>query len=243
MSEFNTTEYVNEASGLRSYITGVFVKMGLALTITALISFGGYFCIAHYTENAFYNAIANVLVYGMLVAIIAQLVVCVVLSRKITTLKTSTATALFYGYAALTGITFSALPLNFGFDTFFMAFAFAAVLFFCCAIIGHTTNVDLSKFGGLMIGGLIALVITSIVSMFIPALRDGLLISYVGVILFLFLTAWDMQKIKGYYYGTQGGYGTVGANLAIFGAFQLYLDFINIFLYVLRILGSRSSRK
>ena len=97
MSEFNTTEYVNEASGLKSYITGVFVKMGLALTITALVAFGGYFCLAHYAENAVFNAIANVLVYGMLVAIIAQLVVCVVLSRKITTMQTSTATALFYG--------------------------------------------------------------------------------------------------------------------------------------------------
>ena len=121
-----------------------------------------------------------------------------------------------------------------------MAFAFAAVLFFCCAIIGHTTNVDLSKFGGLMIGGLIALVITSIVSMFIPALRDGLLISYVGVILFLFLTAWDMQKIKGFYYGVEEG--RLKNNLAIYGAFELYLDFLNMFLYLLRILG-RGSKK
>lgn len=243
MSEFNTTEVVNEASGLKSYITGVFVKMGIALALTAAVAFGGYYSLVHANESAFFSAVATFLTVGMFISFIAQLVVCVVLSSKITTLQTSTATALFYGYAALTGITFSALPLAFGFDTFFMAFAFAAVLFFSCAVIGYTTSVDLSKFSGLMVGGLIALVITTIVSMFIPALRNSLLISYIGVILFLALTAWDMQKIKGYYYGTQGGYGTVGANLAIFGAFQLYLDFINILLYVLRILGSRSSRK
>ena len=87
------------------------------------------------------------------------------------------------------------------------------------------------------------MVIATIASMFIPALRESLFISYIGVILFLFLTAWDMQKIKSYYYGTQGGVGQMGGNLAVYGAFQLYLDFINLFMQILRILGSRSRSK
>jgi FtsH-binding integral membrane protein len=116
-------------------------------------------------------------------------------------------------------------------------------MFFCCAIIGHTTNVDLTKFSGLLIGGLIALVVATILSLFIPVLRDSLIISYIGVLLFLVITAWDMQKIKQFYYGTQGGMGTLGGNLAVYGAFQLYLDFINLFLRILQILGSRSNRK
>ncbi|MBP3869293.1 MAG: Bax inhibitor-1/YccA family protein [Solobacterium sp.] len=237
MSEFNTTEVVNEASGLKSYITGVFVKMGIAVLITAAVAFAGMFALING------GMLGNAFSILMIVAMVAQFGICMFLSSRIMTMQTSTATALFYGYAALTGVTFSVLGLNFGITTMFMAFAFASVMFFCCAIIGHTTNVDLTKFSGLMIGGLIALVLATIVSLFVPALRNGLLISYIGVILFLFLTAWDMQKIKGYYYGTQGGYGQMGANLAIYGAFQLYLDFINIFLYVLRIMGSRSSRK
>lgn len=239
MSEFNRTEtFVNEAEGLKSYITGVFVKMGIAVLITALVSFGTLFAVV---RTGLINSGAFSIV--LIVAMIAQFGVCIGLSSKITTMQTGTATALFYGYAALTGLTFSVLGLNFSIYEMFMAFAFASVMFFSCAVIGHTTNVDLSKFSGILIGGLVALILATVVSMFVPAFRNGLLISYIGVILFLFITAWDIQKIKGYYYGTQGGYGQMGANLAIYGAFQLYLDFINIFLYVLRIMGSRSSRK
>ena len=242
MSEFRTDTVVNEASGLRSYITGVFVKMGTAILITAAITVAGYLSLVNggFLANLYLSGAISI-VY--IIAVIAQFVVCFTLSRKITTLETGTATALFYGYAALTGVTFSVLPLAFDIPTVFTAFAFAAVLFFSCAVIGHTTNVDLSKFGGLMIGGLVAMIIASVLSLFIPVLRDSLLISYIGVILFLFLTAWDMQKIKGYYYGTQGGYGQLGANLAIFGAFQLYLDFINLFMYILRIVGSKNRRR
>ncbi|MBO7703016.1 MAG: Bax inhibitor-1/YccA family protein [Solobacterium sp.] len=243
MSEFNRAEtVVNEAGGLRSYVAGVFTKMGIAVLITALVAFAGYLSLVSggFMMNMYLNGTISI---AYIIVAVAQLVLCIILSRKITTLETGKAAALFYGYAALTGVTFSVLPLAFDIPTIFMAFAFAAVMFFSCAVIGHTTSVDLTKFSGLMVGALIALVIATIASLFIPALRDSLIISYIGVILFLFLTAWDMQKIKGYYYGTQGGYGTIGANLAIFGAFQLYLDFINLFLYVLRILGSRSSRK
>ena len=87
-------------------------------------------------------------------------------------------------------------------------------------------------------GGLIALVITTLVSMFVPVLRDSLLISYIGIVIFLVLTAWDMQRIKQIYWQV-GDSGTVGENMAVYGAFELYLDFLNIFLYVLRILGNR----
>ena len=173
----------------------------------------------------------------------AQFVICIFLSLRITKMETRTATILLYAYAALTGVTFSVLPMAFDIATVFTAFAFAAVMFFCCAVIGHTTSVDLTKFSGLLIGGLIALVVATVASIFIPALRESLVISYIGVLLFLVITAWDMQKIKQFYYGTQGGIGTLGGNLAVYGAFQLYLDFINLFLRILRILGSRSNRK
>lgn len=242
MSEFRTqTTYADETSGLRSYITGVFTRMGIAVLITAVVAFLGFYSIA--TGGIMYSVLSSGI--GSLMFILPAIVqfgICIFLSTKLMTMQTKTATILLYVYAALTGLTFSVYGLLYDGGTFFTAFAFAAVMFFCCAVIGHTTSVDLTKFRGLLLAGLVAIIIASVLSIFIPMLRETLIISYLGVILFLFLTAWDMQKLKGYYYGTQGGQGTVGQNLAVFGAFQLYLDFINIFLYVLRILGSRSRK-
>ena len=244
MSEFNQSQtYVNEAgTTLNAYITKVFTMMGAAVLITAVIAFLGYMSLVNggILMQAYLSGAVSI---GYIVLIIAQFGICIALSMNITKLQTKTAMILLYVYAAITGITFAVLPLAFDVATVFSAFAFAAVMFFCCAIIGHTTSVDLTKFSGLLIGALIALVVATVLSFFIPVLRDSLIISYIGVILFLVITAWDMQKIKQFYYGTQGGVGTLGGNLAVYGAFQLYLDFINLFLRILRILGSRSNRK
>lgn len=244
MSEFNQSQtYVNEAgTTLNAYITKVFTMMGIAVLITAAVAFAGYMSLIN--GGLLYNAyMSGAISIGYIVCMIAQFGVCIFLSMRITKMETRTATILLYAYAALTGVTFSVLPMAFDIATVFTAFAFAAVMFFCCAVIGHTTSVDLTKFSGLLIGGLIALVVATVASIFIPALRESLVISYIGVLLFLVITAWDMQKIKQFYYGTQGGIGTLGGNLAVYGAFQLYLDFINLFLRILRILGSRSNRK
>ena len=242
MSEFRTqTTYADETSGLRVYIANVFARMGLAVLITAAVAFLCFLSIANH--GFMYSLISSeMLAFVFIVPALVQFGICLFLSTKLMTMQPTMASILLYVYAAVTGFTFSIYGILYDSGTFFTAFAFAAVMFFSCAVIGHTTNVDLTKFRGLMIGGLIAIIIASIASLFIPMLRESLLISYLGVIVFLFLTAWDMQKIKGYYYGTQGGMGTVGQNLAVFGAFQLYLDFINIFLYVLRIVGSRSRK-
>ena len=243
MSEFNQTQtYVNETgTTLNAYITKVFSMMGIAVLLTAAIAFVGYLSLVNggFLYNMYMSGAISI---AYIVCAIAQFGVCIVLSMRITKMETKTAKILFYAYAALTGVTFAVLPMAFDVATVFSAFAFAAVMFFCCAVIGHTTSVDLTKFSGLLIGGLIALVVATILSLFVPVLRDSLIISYIGVLLFLVITAWDMQKIKQFYYGTQGGMGTLGGNLAVYGAFQLYLDFINLFLRILRILGSRSNR-
>ncbi len=241
MSEFNhSTYYSGTGDTLRAYINKVLVRMGVALGITGAVAFGLYMSLI--SGGFFFNVMMNFYTPMIIVVSIAQLVLCIMMGRRLMTMSASSCTAMFYGYAALTGITFSVLPLAFGAATVFEAFLFSAVMFFSCAVIGYTTDIDLSRFGGLLFGGLIALILVSVLSFFIPALRESLLISYVGVILFLGLTAYDMQKIKAFYY--QGGYGTVGENLAIYGAFQLYLDFINLFLRVLQILArSRNSRR
>ncbi len=237
MSEFNRENvYTDDQDSLRSYIVKVFTKMGIAMAITAAVAF---VCFMNLYDGGFlYKALVQ-MPFLMWIAMFAQIGVCIAFTAGLQKMQKSTVTILFYAYAALTGISFSFLPFAYGVDTVFEAFAFAAVMFISCAVIGHNTKVDLSKFSGLMFGALISLVLASIVGMIFNFSGFTLMISYVGVILFLVLTAWDMQKIKAYYYQLDD-YNDMRSKMAIYSAFQLYLDFINIFLYVLRILGSRN---
>lgn len=232
MNEYNYNESMCEASGVRAYITKVFTKMGLGLVVTALVAFITEYFGLYYS---FFNMFGS---FGIILLVGIQFALCISLGRGLMTRDAKTTNLLYMGYAALTGFSFSSLFAVYSTGTLAAAFIFSAVLFFSMAIIGHMTDVDISKFSGLLMGGLIALVITTLVSMFVPVLRDSLLISYIGIVIFLGLTAWDMQRIKQIYWQV-GDSGTVGENMAVYGAFELYLDFLNIFLYVLRILGNR----
>lgn len=239
MSEFNRgqTVYVDEQAGLKDYIVGVFTKMGIALLITAASAFGLY-------KSNIIGSLAmsnpGILSVLYILAIAIEFGIVIYLSSRLTTMSTGKATGLFYGYAVVTGLTFSTLFYSYDASTIAVSFLFTAVVFFSCAIIGRYTNVDLSRFSGIMMGGLIALVLVSILGMFIPAIGNSLILSYVGILLFCGLTAWDMQRVMALYYQTNGGYGQTGANLAIYGAFELYLDFINLFLRILTVFGNRN---
>ena len=107
------------------------------------------------------------------------------------------------------------------------------------SVIGHTTKVDITKFSGLLIAGLFTLIIITVLSMFINIPGATMITSYLGVVIFLGLTAWDVQKLRNYYFSSELD-DTLRSKLSIYGAFQLYLDFINLFLYILRIFGNRS---
>ena len=238
MSEFNRdqTVYVNEQAGLKDYIVGVFTKMGIALLITAASAYGLY---ASNLIGRMAMSSPGILSMLYMLAMAVEFGIVISLSSRLTTMSTNTATGLFYGYAVVTGLTFSTLFYAYDASTIAISFLFTAVVFFSCAIIGRFTNVDLSRFSGIMMGGLVALILVSILGMFIPAIGNSLLLSYVGILLFCGITAWDMQRIMSLYYQTNGGYGQTGATLAIYGAFELYLDFINLFLRILSVFGNR----
>jgi len=225
-----------QTDGLRTYLTKVFTNMALALGVTTIVA---VLCFMSLINGGIVYSLLSNSVFALLLFVI-QIVLVMSMSKSVMSGTPTQTRLLMLGYSALTGLTFSVLPMAYGLYNVFVAFIFAAVLFISMACIGHFTSVDISKFSGLLTGGLIALVIMSVLSMFIPVLRNSLLMGYLGLALFLGITAWDMQRIKQMYY--QIGEGTIRDNLSIYGAFQLYLDFINIFLYVLRILGSRSSR-
>ncbi|MCR4952188.1 MAG: Bax inhibitor-1/YccA family protein [Solobacterium sp.] len=239
MSDYDRSNYTygKTAGSLSAYITKVFGHMGIGLAITAAVAFLGYYSVV--TGGIFYKLLTTA-PWFMFVLLFAELGIAFGMGRAVSGMSSATCRLMFFIYSALTGITFSLLPMTYGISTVFTAFLFAAVLFICCAIIGHTTSVDLSKFAGLMMGALLALIIMTVISLFVPVLRNSLFIGYLGLIIFLGITAWDMQKVKRFYYQVEEG--ELKENLAIYSAFELYLDFINIFLYILRILGSRSSR-
>lgn len=238
MSEFNRdqTVYVNEQAGLKDYIVGVFTKMGIALLITAASAYGLY---ASNLIGRMAMSSPGILSMLYMLAIAVEFGIAIYFSSRLLSMSTGTAKALFYVYAIVTGLTFSTLFYAYDASTIAISFLFTAVVFFSCTIIGRFTNVDLSRFSGIMMGGLVALILVSILGMFIPAIGNSLLLSYVGILLFCGITAWDMQRIMSLYYQTNGGYGQTGANLAIYGAFELYLDFINLFLRILSVFGNR----
>lgn len=240
MSEYNRSSYYDSTAGsLQQYMTKVFTRMGISLGITAVVAFAGYISLIN--GGFMFRMLVN-MPFMIWVLFFAQLGACIALSAGLTRFNSSTVSLLFYGYAVLTGINFSTLPLRFGLTTVFTGFLFAAVMFISCAVIGATTDKDLTKFGTILMAGLIAMVLASVLAIFIPVLRNNLLFSYIGVALFLGITAFDTQRIKAFYYGTNPG-ETIHENLATFAAFQLYLDFINIFLYILRILGNGRNNK
>lgn len=236
MMEYNTNAQTYEQTGLNSYLVRVFTKMGLGLLVTAAVAAISYFSGFYYT---FMSSLGGM---GYLLLVLVEFGVVIGLSRGLTTMSTTTANLLFYVYSGITGFTFTSILYAFNVGVVGIAFAFAAILFFSCAIVGHTTNRDLSRFSTIFMGGLFALILASVLGMFIPAIANSLVLTYIGIILFMGLTAWDMQRVKQLYYVSNGD-GQVGENLAVYGALELYLDFINIFLYVLQIFGSgRNSR-
>lgn len=171
------------------------------------------------------------------VALIAQLGLVVAISGLFNRLSVGVAATLFFVYAGLTGAVFSILLSAYTTSSVIGAFGGAAGVFGGMAAWGYTTRRDLSGWGGILFGALIGIVVASVVFLFVGGSTFNLIIGWAGVIIFSGLTAYDMQKLKGY--ARQGvGDSAAGEKLAILGALRLYLDFINLFISLLRIFGN-----
>lgn len=177
------------------------------------------------------------LFYG---AMIGELVLVMFLSARIGAMSAAAATVAFAVYAALNGVTMSVIFLAYTGTTIALAFFTTAATFGAMSIYALTTKRDLSGIGHYLLMGLIGLIIASVVNMFLRSTPMYYLISYAGVALFMGLTAWDTQRITAM---SRQFSGTVDEEnyikLSIMGALKLYLDFINIFLFLLRIFGRR----
>lgn len=218
---------------LNQYMTRTFVWMFAGLLVTFGVGIATLYSPLVYI-------LFNSGLYLMLC--IAELVMVVVLSARIDKLRPSTATSLFFGYAVLNGINLSIIFAAYAFSTLVLAFLVGALYFGIMALYGSRTQKDLSSWGPMLSGALITLIIVGLLGgllmFFMPGMFGmfDLLLCAISLVVFMAFTAYDVQKLK-YYYSYFGGDAAMLHKSSIIGALSLYLDYINIFLYVLRILG------
>jgi FtsH-binding integral membrane protein len=181
----------------------------------------------------------NILMNGgalRLVLMLAPIGLVMWLSFGIHRMAESTAKAIFWGYATLMGLSLSSIFLVYTGASIAQTFFATAAAFASLSLYGYTTKKDLSGFGTFLIMGLVGLLVASVINMFMQSSAMDLVISFVGVLLFAGLTAYDTQKIKSMYFEVQGS--AFMGKAVVMGALQLYLDFINMFLFLLRFMGN-----
>lgn len=213
-----------------SYIAKVYLWMFIGVLCTAITAFvmvetSVIWIVYDYTWIPFALLIAKVILVSYL-------------SSRIYDMSIARVKGIFIGYSILTGVTFAALGLCFGTTSVFMAFGFASILFACLSIIGLTTQKDYSSLRGLLFVGIIILCVISGIGMFFDLSAFDLAIGIIGTIIFLGITIYDTQKMKQAF--LVEGNTEVLERQSIYFALSLYLDFINILIYLIRILGRQS---
>ena len=221
-----------KAVAVNAFLRGVYGWMSAGLCLTAAAAL--FTAQSPTVQQAVFGN--PILFFGL---IIAQLGVVVALSAAINRLSAATATALFVGYSLLTGLTLSSIFLVYTTASIFNTFVVCAGMFAAMSVYGAVTKKDLTAFGSFLFMGLIGIVIASLVNLFLRISALDFAISAIGVLVFTGLTAYDTQKLK-----TMGETAPQGDALAIrrgtiLGALTLYLDFINLFLMLLRFMGTR----
>ena len=216
---------------VNEFIRSVYNWMAIGLALTGFT--------AYYVSNT--PALVQVIFGNQLLffgLIIGELAMVFYISARIQKIQASTATALFVAYSILNGATLSFVFLVYTASSITSTFFICAATFVACSVYGWTTKRDLTSMGGFMTMGLIGIIIASVVNMFFRSSAMSMIISYIGVIVFVGLTAYDTQHLKTMAINQPDGLeaGVVRKG-AILGALKLYLDFINLFLMLLRILG------
>lgn len=239
MMQFN--EGMNEYSGqsqnvvtsttTSSLMRSVFIWMTLALGITGFTSY-------LMMEKGYAMTLLQsgpMLFFGLL---IAELIMVFVLSARIMKMSFSTATICFAAYSILNGVTLSPLLMMYTKTSLTTTFFITAGTFLAMAVIGYTTKRDLTKMGSYLFMGLIGLIIASVVNIFLGNSMFDLIISVIGVLIFTGLTVYEVNRIKAMLSMAVEGDETF-KKIALLGSLSLYLDFINLFLYILRFFGNR----
>ena len=206
----------------------LFSKVFAWMFIGLLITFATGFYVAMH-PNMLYNIFSTGLHFGLL---LLEIVLVVWLSARSHKMKFSTASIVYVIYSVVTGLTFSSFFVIYELGSIMFIFALTALLFGIFALLGYTTNTDLSKFSTIFLMGLIGIILATIINIFLNNSMLEIIISWVSIILFLGITAHDIQKIK-----ALSNVITDENAIAIIGALDLYLDFINIFIDLIKLFG------
>lgn len=221
-------------AGLRSYMLGIYNYMAAGVAVTGVTA---YFLAQYFIGNP--DAYDAVFRSGMAwVVLLAPLAFVMVLSFGINRLSAGAMRAIFFTFAAVMGVSLSTIFLVYTGASIARIFFITMIMFSALSVWGYTTKKDLSGMGTFMFMGLIGLIIASVVNLFLQSSALEFGISVVGVLVFAGLTAWDNQRLKENYY-VYSHDSELLAKGSVMGALTLYLDFINMFLFLLRLFGSR----
>ena len=235
MNNFNysNTETIQDIRAneiARSFLGQVYLCMSFGLAVT-----GG---LAWYTANS--AGLLRMLFGGgmapFIIIVIAQIGIVIYLSSRITTLSPTTASSFFVLYAALNGLIFAPLFLVYTSESIASTFFVTAGTFGAMSLYGYTTKRDLSGLGSLLLMGLIGVILATLVNIWLRSQAMMWAVTYIAIIVFVLLTAYDTQRIKQMAYELDQN-DDLRASVAVLGALRLYLDFVNLFIYLLRIFG------
>ncbi|HUB97326.1 MAG TPA: Bax inhibitor-1/YccA family protein [Stellaceae bacterium] len=214
--------------GLRDYMLRVYNYMGGGLALTGLVA---YFA----ASTGLYAQLAHTPLFW--VVILAPFALVLLLSFRIRSMSLGAAQLTFWAYAGLMGLSLAGIFLVYTGESIARVFFITAATFLAMSLYGYTTRSDLARFGAFLFMGLIGIVIASLVNLFLHSSGIQFAVSVIGVVVFTGLTAWDTQRIKEMYW--EGDVGEVAGKKAIMGALTLYLDFINLFIMLMQLMGNR----
>ena len=206
----------------------IFSKIYMWVFVGLLITFASAFYLST-SERLIYLIFGTSLYW---IIFIAQIVIAIILPVRLLKMSKNFATGLYLAYTLLTGLTFGSIFLMFEMSSIIFVFLVSALVFLIFALIGRFTKIDITKIGSFLVMGLIAIIILELINIFVMSSSLDMLLCIVGLLLFMGYIAYDIQKIK-----RMNEYGLDKDKIAIIGAFDLYLDFINVFLRLLRLFG------
>ena len=236
----NNIEYQDSTRVLsKSFVANVFMWMFAALGITALTAYwfgtDQSLIMMMFSEHADGTVSMNILGW---IVMLSPLAIVLIMSFAAEKMKASTMVILYMIYSVLMGMSLSFIFLVYAQASIFKTFIITAGMFGLMAVLGYTTKTDLTKFGSIMLMGLFGIIIASLVNMFMGSERLDYIISIIGVVIFTGLTAYDVQKIKNIGMAGIENNDTM-TKISIYAALSLYLDFINLVLYLLRFFGKQ----
>ena len=232
IQELPADQQLSMAEAFPVLMRKVYVWMTLALVITGMTAYG-----VASSPGILQMMFSNTAVFWVLV--IAEIALVVGVSAAINRLSLATATLMFIIYSVINGALLSPIFLVYTASSISTVFFITAGTFAAMAVVGYTTKTDLSSMGKYLLMALIGMIIATIVNVFIKSGGMTLILSYIGVLVFVGLTAYDSQKIKQMLLQAPDA-SEASQKLALLGALSLYLDFINLFIYLLRIFGKRN---